>query len=140
MKAPGVGIAGYAWSRLGALKMPVTGRQLRLDGTVRCRPGQSIGIPDAAGVYIFHDLRGAIYVGRTKDLRRRFFEHQEVPVNKILLRARREPVGDLRFSWLLAERPIQDDWERFLVVALQPLANQITFREYAERKGVTTWQ
>lgn len=72
-----------------------------IDGAVGfCRLNQML-IPTDAGVYLIHDLRGTLYVGKTKDLQRRFGQHYERDANPFLRRACSQPLGELMFSWMV---------------------------------------
>ncbi len=82
--------------------------QVRLDGSAPFRRTSDVLLPRSGGVYIIHDLRGALYVGRTGDLLRRFQEHETLPPNRLIGMARRSAVGPLHFSWITlpdARRP-----------------------------------
>ncbi len=94
---------------------------LRLDHDVPYQRGWALAVPHDAGVYLIHDLRGVLYVGQASDLRRRFDQHMEMSHNSKLVKALARPVGDLRFAWILDERP--SALEQSLIRAFQPLCN-----------------
>lgn len=98
-----------------------------LDGTVPFRRTSDIHLPPRAGVYIIHDLRGALYVGRTCSLLRRFQEHEFQPSNPLIGKARHKPVGPLKFSWiLLDDAKRRQAVEAELIRALDPPCNRCT--------------
>lgn len=101
--------------------------KVELDGTVPFRRASDLLIPDRPGVYILHDLRGALYVGRTCSLRRRFQEHELEPSNPLIAKARQHAVGPLLFSWIaLADAKRRQAVEAELVQALEPPCNRCT--------------
>lgn len=93
------------------------------DGSVPYRLGWALGVPDDSGVYLIHDLRGMLYVGRADLLRRRFEEHYLDSHNPAVRQALRFAVGQLTFSWVLVAAPEQIELERNLIRALRPLCN-----------------
>jgi predicted GIY-YIG superfamily endonuclease len=98
-----------------------------LDGTVPFRRTSDVLIPARPGVYIIHDLRGALYVGRTCSLLRRFQEHELQPNNPLIGKARRNAVGPLMFSWInLEDAKRRQAVEAELVQALDPPCNRCT--------------
>jgi len=98
-----------------------------LDGTVPFRRTSDVLVPTRAGVYIIHDLRGALYVGRTCSLLRRFQEHELQPTNPLIAKARRNAVGPLLFSWIaLDDVKRRQAVEAELVQALDPPCNRCT--------------
>ena len=99
--------------------------KVELDGTVPFRRASDLLVPDRSGVYILHDLRGALYVGRTCSLRRRFQEHEVEPSNPLIAQARQHAVGPLLFSWIaLADAKRRQAVEAELVQALEPPCNR----------------
>lgn len=102
--------------------------EVRLDGRIPARAGLAGCVPDEAGIYLFHDLRGVLYVGRTGHLRRRFIQHLEGSHNSWLTGALRRPVGELGFGWFLADAGEQDDLERNLIRTFRPLCNHLLYR------------
>ncbi len=101
--------------------------EIEPDGTVPFRRTSDIHLPARAGVYIIHDLRGALYVGRTCSLLRRFQEHEFQPSNPLIGKARRKPVGPLMFSWIhLDDAKRRQAVEAELIQALDPPCNRCT--------------
>lgn len=99
---------------------------LALDGTVSFTHTREWLVPEQMGVYLIHDLRGVLYVGRTNDLRRRFAEHYWVCGNQLLRLALRSPVGVLMFSW--SQHPDEITCaaaERRLIARFQPVCNRL---------------
>ena len=80
-------------------------------------------MPRRPGVYLIHDMRGVLYVGRADSLRRRFEEHLAWSHNGDVRAALRSPVGVLHFTWSLADSLEQLELERELIRALRPLCN-----------------
>ncbi|WP_211109556.1 GIY-YIG nuclease family protein [Azospirillum tabaci] len=105
------------------LRTPV---QMEPSGSAPFLPTYGMLVPDNAGVYLIHDLRGVLYVGRTNLLRRRFNEHFWIADNELLLVARRHPFGEVAFSWILVEAESdRATLERRLVSWLQPPCNRL---------------
>jgi hypothetical protein len=72
-------------------------------------------------------LRGALYVGRTCSLRRRFQQHEGEPANPLIPTARQHPVGTLSFSWIVLDDPKRRNAvEAELILALDPPCNRCT--------------
>ena len=119
---------------IGVKEVRVRGREclnlkikVELHGTVPFRRASDLLIPDQSGVYILHDLRGALYVGRTTSLRRRFLQHEGEPTNPLIPTARQNPVGQLCFSWIvLADFKRLKAVEAELIIALDPPCNRCT--------------
>jgi predicted GIY-YIG superfamily endonuclease len=110
--------------------------KVQLDGTVPFRRSSDMLVPAVPGVYIIHDLRGALYVGRTCSLLRRFQEHELQPTNPLIAKARRNAVGPLMFSWIeLADAKRRQAVEAELVQALDPPCNRCTPRPPKPPKG-----
>jgi predicted GIY-YIG superfamily endonuclease len=96
-----------------------------LDGSVPFRRTSDVLIPSSGGVYVIHDLRGALYVGLTRDLRRRFDEHEGQPANPLILEARQHAVGPICFSWVAIGDPKRRAAvEAELIRALRPPCNR----------------
>lgn len=115
---------GYDWRRELAFNPPT----VLFDGRIPARLGLVGCVPEEPGIYLFHDLRGVLYVGRTTKLRRRFRQHIDGSHNSWLAGALRRPVGDLGFGWFLADAGEQDDLERALIRTFQPLCNHLLYR------------
>lgn len=96
---------------------------LEVAGTVRYRPAWALAVPRRPGVYLIHDLRGVLYIGRAEDLRRRYEEHLVASHNSDVRRALRSTIGILCFSWVLVAAPEQMELERSLIRSLRPLCN-----------------
>lgn len=96
-----------------------------LDGTVPFRRTSDVHLPSDGGVYILHDLRGALYIGRTNSLLRRFGEHEVLPANPLISLARESAVGVLYFSWItLPDARRRRAVEAELIRALNPPCNR----------------
>lgn len=101
---------------------------LVLDGTVWFRRGWALSIPEQAGVYIISDLRGVLYVGRTRNLLTRFEQHCGDTHSRLLAGALTNPVGLTWFSWRTTESAAeQDQLERELIRRFQPPCNEILY-------------
>jgi predicted GIY-YIG superfamily endonuclease len=101
--------------------------KLVLDGTVPFRRTSDLLLPARPGVYILHDLRGALYVGRTISLARRFTQHEDQPANPLIDKARGSAVGPLMFSWIvLDDAKRRAAVEAELIQALDPPCNRCT--------------
>ena len=101
--------------------------RIQLDRSIPARPGLTGCVPDREGVYLFHDLRGVLYVGRSSSLRQRFLQHLGEGHNTWLNAALNFPVDQVRFSWVLVGPGESEELERELVRAFRPLCNRITF-------------
>jgi excinuclease UvrABC nuclease subunit len=104
-------------------RMVLAPPSLQPDGSVPFRRGWLLGVPRAEGVYLIHDIRGPLYIGRAENLRRRFEEHYLDSHNPSLRLALRSGVGQLLFSWVLVAGPEQVELERELIRSLRPLCN-----------------
>jgi predicted GIY-YIG superfamily endonuclease len=95
------------------------------DGAVELVLTREFMVPDDAGVYLIHDLRGVLYVGQSRKLRQRFAQHDRLRRNRLLHLAMSRPVGIMRFSWrLVADEEERSAFERELVATLQPVCNR----------------
>lgn len=97
--------------------------EIVIDSSVPCRIDRSFLIPRAAGVYLLHDLRGVLYVGRSEDLQRRFDEHFWQRRNQRIAAVLAKPVGELKFSWHTVGFPEQVAVERGLIRYFRPVCN-----------------
>lgn len=99
---------------------------LSFDGSVELALTREFLIPEQTGVYLMHDVRGVLYVGRTKNLRRRFVQHERLRRNRLLRLAMSRPVGSLTFSWILVP-PGEPSaaLERRLIARFQPVCNRL---------------
>ncbi|MBW0090529.1 GIY-YIG nuclease family protein [Pseudonocardia sp. KRD-184] len=100
---------------------------LHLDGTVAYVEGWALLVPTDSGVYLMHDLRGFLYIGRTRNLNARYRQHYWATHNPNLLVALRQPIGQTQFSWTCCDDATAADLERDLIRGFQPLCNQIRF-------------
>jgi excinuclease UvrABC nuclease subunit len=83
-------------------------------------------VPRRPGVYLPHDLRGALYIGSTGNLYRRFHQHYWLTANNLIELAMRRPFGELTFSWfLVADGSQRAVLERLLIGWLQPPCNRV---------------
>ncbi len=98
--------------------------ELQLDRTIFARTGLSGCIPPCEGVYLFHDLRGVLYVGRSANLRRRFVQHLEHGQNPWLGMALSSPVVEMCFSWLRVVPGESSSLERSLIRMFRPPCNR----------------
>lgn len=95
------------------------------DGSVEMVLAREFMVPDDAGVYLIHDLRGGLYVGQSRKLRQRFVQHDRLRRNRLLSLAMNRPVGVMRFSWrLVANEAERSAFERELIAVLQPVCNR----------------
>lgn len=99
--------------------------KLIIENTVPYKITNEIMIPKYAGIYLIHDIRGILYIGRTENLRRRFNEHLWKEKNELLMNACSKPVGDIKFSWFSCEFPRQIIEERKLIDVFKPICNKI---------------
>ena len=104
-----------------------------IDGDLPYQQGWSAGVPGDAGVYLIHDMRGLLYVGRSMNLRRRFHQHLDYSHNDLLRLALSNPWGQLRFAWIVDPNPEQ--LEEHLIELLLPICNE---RRYRDITTVTT--
>jgi len=95
-----------------------------LDGTVTFQQKGGLLIPSRPGVYLFHDIRGVLYVGRSLNLRRRFWQHFESEENPLLRLAFNRPFGSFDFSWSISPHPNQIELERTLIHNFRPICNR----------------
>lgn len=98
--------------------------ELRQCETVPYRQGFAIRVPSTSGVYLIHDVRGVLYVGQSKNLRRRFDQHFFEQGNPLLAVALMSPLGELSFSWQVLPKEAVDGVERRLIQAFHPLCNR----------------
>lgn len=109
--------------RQALLRMPV---DIELSGSTAFRHTRHIYVPKKGGIYLIHDLRGVLYVGRTRNLYRRFDEHYWLTDNELLSLAMRQSFGELTFSWAIAEdKGERADLETRLIAWLRPACNRL---------------
>lgn len=95
------------------------------DGSIELALTREFMVPDDAGVYLIHDLRGVLYVGQSRKLRQRFVQHDRLRRNRLLRLAMSRPVGLMWFSWrLVADENERFTFERALIAILQPVCNR----------------
>jgi predicted GIY-YIG superfamily endonuclease len=95
------------------------------DGSAELVIAREFLVPDDAGVYLIHDLRGVLYVGQSRHLRQRFVQHDRLRRNRLLRLAMSRPVGVMKFSWrLVADEDARSAFERELIAVLQPVCNR----------------
>lgn len=95
------------------------------DGSTELAMTREFLVPEDAGVYMVHDLRGVLYVGLSRNLRQRFVQHDRLRRNRLLNLAMDRPVGVISFSWrLVGDRRTRVALERDLIAALQPVCNR----------------
>lgn len=104
---------------------------LSIDASVAFRLDRDLLVPHQPGVYLIHDLRGVLYVGRSIDLRRRFDEHFWHCDNPLLATALARPIGELQFSWCLIGLPEQVAYEKQLVNFFNPPCNRTLYVMHA---------
>lgn len=101
------------------------GISLVLDGTVAFRRTSDVLVPVLGGVYLIHDLRGVLYVGLSRDLRRRFQEHEGQPTNPLIAEARANALGPISFSWISVRDTLRRAAvEAELIAAFDPPCNR----------------
>lgn len=123
---PVVGPTRRDFHRNRAVRLLTGPFDLVLDGSVQFTHTREWLVPARTGVYLIHDLRGVLYVGRTADLRRRFTEHYWICGNQLLRLAMRSPVGVLLFSWQQHLDQVSCGvTERRLVSRFQPVCNRL---------------
>jgi excinuclease UvrABC nuclease subunit len=103
--------------------------EIDLDGTVSYTAGGSLSVPQRPGVYLIHDLRGVLYVGRTANLHTRYFQHYWDSHNSKVTAVLRKPMGRLEFSWINSDLGEQAQLERELIRAIQPVCNRLLYRK-----------
>ncbi|WP_373690656.1 GIY-YIG nuclease family protein [Endozoicomonas sp. ISHI1] len=97
---------------------------LALDGETLFTQGHKLVVPDQPGVYVIHDLRGPLYVGKTERLSRRFSQHYYGSHNRPLRNALNISVGSVRFSWIICNNSIRlNELEQEVITMLQPSCN-----------------
>lgn len=85
-------------------------------------------VPSAQGVYIVHDLRGPLYVGRSQNLNKRFFDHLTDTHNPDFAELLKNPQGSMRFSWLETTSITEtEQLEKQVIRHLKPMCNKIRY-------------
>ena len=109
--------------RQALLNMPL---DVELSGSTPFRHTRHIYVPKKGGVYLIHDLRGVLYVGRSRNLYRRFDEHYWLTDNELLSLAMRQSFGEITFSWVIAtEERKRAELEHRLIAWLRPACNRL---------------
>ena len=96
--------------------------EFQADGEIPYDGTFSLCVPDTPGVYLFFDLRGPLYIGRSNNLRRRFNEHNNTH-NHLLAKAINSPVGTTRYAWVTCAAHETADLEARLIDAFVPVCN-----------------
>ncbi|MGY1777736.1 GIY-YIG nuclease family protein [Geodermatophilus sp. SYSU D00804] len=124
--ATGADLADAGWSdwRRTVVHEPPA---LHLDGTVAYVEGWALLVPATSGVYLVHDLRGFLYIGRTRNLNTRYRQHYWATHNANLVVALRHPIGQTQFSWICCDETTAVALERDLIRGFQPLCNGVRF-------------
>jgi excinuclease UvrABC nuclease subunit len=99
----------------------------KIDGQTAFCQGHELYVPAYGGIYLIHDLRGILYVGKSVDLRRRFAERYWLDGNPYLRLAVENPIGDVTFSWSIASSPMRDELEAHLIAAYNPPCNRLKY-------------
>lgn len=114
-------------NRLLAHRLLCSPIDVPIDGTIPFTLSQDLLVPTRLGVYLIHDLRGVLYVGRSTNLKRRFNEHFWQPSNPLLKAALSKPVGKPFFSWVIADWDRMEDIEKQLIRWFDPPCNRILY-------------
>jgi excinuclease UvrABC nuclease subunit len=85
-------------------------------------------------VYLIRDLRGLLYVGRSENLRQRFFQHLDNSHNELLRLAIARPWGEARFAWIRVEAPAP--LEARLIAHLLPICNERRYGSVRDRSTI----
>ena len=118
------GVVG-AWRDERAVRLLTGEISWSPDGSVEMVLTREFMVPDDAGVYLIHDLRGVLYVGQSRKLKQRFAQHDRLRRNRLLRLAMSRPVGVMRFSWrLVDDEEERSAFERELIAILQPVCNR----------------
>jgi predicted GIY-YIG superfamily endonuclease len=119
--------------RQGLLCMPL---DVSLNGSVAFRHTRHMLVPEQPGVYLIHDLRGVLYVGRSVNLYRRFDQHYWLTDNRLLSLAMRQSFGEMTFSWVLVEDEAERaNLESRLISWLRPACNRLV--PYANDESIS---
>ena len=99
---------------------------VELSGSTAFRHTRHTYVPKKGGVYLIHDLRGVLYVGRSRNLYRRFDEHYWLTDNELLSLAMRQSFGEITFSWVITEEERKRiELEHRLIAWLRPACNRL---------------
>lgn len=108
---------------------------LRLEGTVAYMGGWALLVPAEGGLYFIHDIRGIIYIGRTRNLNLRYRRHDWASRNADLVAALKAPVGQVDFSWITCDDRVAAELERAYIQAFQPLVKNIRCKNTRTKKS-----
>lgn len=100
---------------------------LRCNKEVLFNLGSLFLIPELIGVYVFFDYQGTIYVGLSKNLRKRISDHHDGKTHSVnLIKRLRNPIGTLRVGWIvLSNIDEAKALEKYLIKKLSPSENVI---------------
>ena len=76
-------------------------------------------LPERPGVYFVHIGNKVLYIGKARNLKRRWVNHQKFP-------ALDEMVGDITISYLVMSEDLLTDMERGFITMFDPPLNDIT--------------
>ena len=107
------------------LKMPNALTDLR---TVKYQQGFKYTIPESSGIYIIHDIRGPLYIGKSINLRRRYDEHFDEKSNFLIIKAYINQIGTIYFSWVTTTEQKLNILEKKLIQHFCPICNHIKFK------------
>ena len=110
---------------------------IKFHGELHARLTLSGAIPTNPGVYLFFDLRGVLYIGKARNLRRRFRQHLLQARNRLLAEVLRRPVRQAQFGWIRCPLDEQFDLEKRLIHGFRHLCNDIHFRRVMRRRYIT---
>lgn len=97
---------------------------LGVEKTVIFGIAHDLAVPVGSGIYVISDLRGPLYVGQSRTLRKRYGEHRRHSHNPLLRTALCHPVGTVTFSWVTCPVDALDEVETRFIRGLHPICNQ----------------
>lgn len=97
----------------------------KIDGKTTFNSVGSIGVPNTGGIYFISDFRGVLYIGKTENLNRRFKDHYWNTQNPRIAQVKKNPIGQLEFSWMYVDFKDQTDKEKELIQYFQPVCNHM---------------
>ena len=105
-------------------------------------PVNILALPDVVGVYVLFYNRDFVYVGKSENnqgVKKRLTDHYKGSSSNEKLRDWLEALdGDVKFTYISCRTDKVDDLERSLICYLQPIANEIMYRDY--RPKPTKWR